>query len=124
VGRTVVEIRDGTSNTLMLAEDAGRNDHWVMGKLVTPTISNGPWANPGSAVVVRGFNSQTLSFPGPCGVNCTNQGEIYSFHIGIAQAVFADGSVRSLRAGTDVNIIYALTTRREGEVVPDDSYSN
>jgi len=123
VGRTILEIRDGTTNTLMLAEDAGRNDHWVMGKLAGST-SNGPWANPGSAVIVRGFNSQTLNFPGPCAVNCTNDREIYSFHIGIAQALFADGSVRSLRAGTDVNVIYALTTRREGEVVPEDSYSN
>ena len=130
VSRQIAEITDGTSNTLLLAEDAGRNEHWLMGKIVTTKLEeDGAWANPSGNITNTnsgqwGFNPQTLSYPGPCGVNCTNSQQVYSFHIGIAQALFADGSVRPLRAGTDVNIIIALMTRRGGEVVPDTSYSN
>jgi prepilin-type N-terminal cleavage/methylation domain-containing protein len=122
VSRQIPEITDGTSNTLMLAEDAGRNGHWIMGKFQGNFSESGAWANPGGAIVIWGFNPQTLTFPGPCGVNCTNNQQIYSFHIGIAQGLFADGSVRPLKAGTDVNVVIALMTRRGGEVVPDTSY--
>ncbi len=122
VSRTIPEIKDGTSNTLLLAEDAGRNEHWIMGRLQGNFSEDGAWANPSGAINIWGFNPQTLSFPGPCGVNCTNNQQIYSFHIGIAQGLFADGSVRPLKAGTDVNVVIALMTRREGEVVPDTSY--
>ena len=129
VSRQIAEITDGTSNTLLLAEDAGRNEHWIMGKIQGTLNEDGAWANPNNNITNTnggqwGLNPQTLSMPGPCGVNCTNSQQVYSFHIGIAQALFADGSVRSLRAGTDVNIVIALMTRRGGEVVPEDSYSN
>jgi prepilin-type N-terminal cleavage/methylation domain-containing protein len=127
VSRQIAEINDGASNTLLLAEDAGRNEHWNMGKLQGTLPQDGAWANPSNNITNTnggqwGFNPQTMSLPGPCGVNCTNSQQVYSFHTGIAQAVFADGSVRSLKAGTDVNIIIALMTRRGGEIVPDTSY--
>jgi prepilin-type N-terminal cleavage/methylation domain-containing protein len=122
VSRQIPEILDGTSNTLMLAEDAGRNEHWIMGKVQGNFSEDGAWANPSSAINIWGFNPQTLTFPGPCGVNCTNNQQIYSFHPGIAQGLFADGSVRTLQAGTDVNVVIALMTRRGGEIVPDTSY--
>jgi prepilin-type N-terminal cleavage/methylation domain-containing protein/prepilin-type processing-associated H-X9-DG protein len=122
VRRRIAAIRDGTSNTFLMAEDAGRNQTWLMDQMVSSGGSTGAWANPGNSIVVSGFNPTTGTSPGPCAVNCSNNNEVYAFHPGGANALFGDGSVRLLRAGTDVNIIIALTTRARGEIVPDDSY--
>jgi prepilin-type processing-associated H-X9-DG protein len=59
---------------------------------------------------------------GPCAVNCTNESEVYSFHPGGANAVFADGSVRFLRAGMSIRILARLATRAGGEVVSDGDF--
>jgi prepilin-type processing-associated H-X9-DG protein len=60
--------------------------------------------------------------PGPCGINCINRNEVYSFHPGGANALFADGSVRFLRAGMDIRILARLVTRAGGEVVSAGDY--
>ena len=54
---------------------------------------------------------------GPCAVNCTNANEIYGFHTGGANLLFADGSVRMAPANTSVNVIIPLTTRAVGDAV-------
>ena len=54
--------------------------------------------------------------PGPCAINCTNDKEVYSFHPGGANAVFADGSVHFLKAGIAIRIFARLATRAGGEV--------
>jgi prepilin-type processing-associated H-X9-DG protein len=120
VNRRFTDIVDGTANTLLLAEDAGRNQIWVMGKLVTTSGSTGAWANPGTEILINGYNPATGTLPGPCGVNCTNNNEVYAFHPAGANVVFADGSVRMLRAGLDVNILVPLMTRNQQEVIPGD----
>jgi prepilin-type processing-associated H-X9-DG protein len=53
-------------------------------------------------------------------VNCTNRDEVYAFHPVGANVLFADGSVRILRTGLDVNVVAALTTRSGGEAVQPD----
>ena len=55
--------------------------------------------------------------PGPCAINCTNERQVYSFHPGGANAVFADGSVHFLKADVNIRILAALVTRAGGEVV-------
>src|SRR5262249_33574379 len=42
---------------------------------------------------------------------------VYAFHPGGANAVFADGSVRFLKAGMSIRVLAALVTRAGGEVV-------
>jgi prepilin-type N-terminal cleavage/methylation domain-containing protein/prepilin-type processing-associated H-X9-DG protein len=117
VRRRMVEVRDGTSNTLLLAESAGRNQKWQMGTMVSTSGTTGAWANPGTAIVVTGFNPVTKTLPGPCAVNCTNDNEVYSFHTGGANVVFGDGSVRFMPATISLDLLIALTTRSGGEVV-------
>ena len=50
-------------------------------------------------------------------MNCTNNGEIYSFHTGGANTLFGDGSVRLLRENISVGVMAALITRNGGEVI-------
>jgi prepilin-type N-terminal cleavage/methylation domain-containing protein len=120
--RRLTDVKDGTSSTILLAEDAGRNQTWEMGRLVATGGATGAWANPGTEITVNGFNAATLTYPGPCAVNCSNNNEIYAFHTGLANVAMADASVHSLRAGTDVNVVIALITRAVGEVIPPDAF--
>jgi prepilin-type processing-associated H-X9-DG protein len=111
-------ITDGTSNTLLLTEDAGRPQQWILGKAgPDQVIQGGPWAGYNTGVILMGFDLQTQTRPGSCAINCTNEREVYSFHPGGANAVFADGSVRFLKAGIAIRILAALVTRAGGEVV-------
>jgi prepilin-type N-terminal cleavage/methylation domain-containing protein/prepilin-type processing-associated H-X9-DG protein len=130
--RRLTDITDGTSNTLLLVEDGGRNQYWEMGRYIGNTRpsdllggASGAWAVPGSHLNVAGFNPAKIGTgeplqPGPCAVNCTNDQEIYGFHPGGANVLLADGSVRSLKAGTNINIVVALITRNQGEIIPAD----
>ena len=55
-------------------------------------------------------------------INCTSNNEIYSFHPGGANALFADGSVHFLKDSLSVPIVAALVTRAGGEILSGDSY--
>jgi prepilin-type N-terminal cleavage/methylation domain-containing protein/prepilin-type processing-associated H-X9-DG protein len=121
VYRRLTDITDGTSSTILLAEDGGRNETWVMGKRTSTGGSTGAWANPGNQINVTGFNVATNSHPGDCAVNCTNNNEVYGFHTAGANVVFADGSVHTLRANLSVNVLIPLMTRNSGEQVDPNS---
>jgi prepilin-type N-terminal cleavage/methylation domain-containing protein/prepilin-type processing-associated H-X9-DG protein len=136
VKRRIVDITDGSSNTIMLAEDAGRNQFWMMGKQFGTLPSNftnggeaGAWANPGGQITVNGVNPANVGTsnpitPGPCGVNCANANEIYAFHTGVANVLFGDGSIRTLQAGTSINVVIPLITRAAGETLPANAFDN
>lgn len=126
--RTLLSVLDGTSNTMMAAECAGRNQRWVMGAEDAAQGWNaGPWANPDSRINVGGFNPAgytpgvAITNPGtttgPCAVNCINSKEIYSFHSGIAQLVMGDGSVRSINSSTKLDTVLQLLTYNVGDMV-------
>jgi prepilin-type processing-associated H-X9-DG protein/prepilin-type N-terminal cleavage/methylation domain-containing protein len=112
------DITDGTSNTLMVAEDAGRPQSWRAGRYVPAQFSRGgPWASLANPVLISGASGDGARVPGPCAINCTNDQQPYSFHPGGANFLFADGSVRFLQTGMDIRILAALATRAGGEVV-------
>ncbi len=113
-------ITDGTSSTILLTEDAGRPTLW-QGSSAVPgkVIAGGPWAGFETGITLQGSSADGTSRPGPCALNCTNDHEVYSFHPGGANAVFADGSVRFLPAGMDIRTLAALITRAGGEVPGD-----
>jgi prepilin-type N-terminal cleavage/methylation domain-containing protein/prepilin-type processing-associated H-X9-DG protein len=119
----MTDITDGTSNTTLLTEDAGRPRLWQAGrKGPDQAIPGGPWAGFNTGITVMGSTQDGTSRPGPCALNCSNDHEVYSFHPGGANAVFADASVHFLRAGMSLQALAALVTRAGGEVIPADAF--
>jgi prepilin-type N-terminal cleavage/methylation domain-containing protein/prepilin-type processing-associated H-X9-DG protein len=119
----LTEITDGTSNTTLIGESAGRPKRWQAGQYVPgPPYPAGAWAAPTSFIGLQGAQFDGASRGGPCAINCSNQGEVYSFHPGGANFVFADGSVRFLGAGINIRVMAALITRAGGEVVSANDY--
>jgi prepilin-type N-terminal cleavage/methylation domain-containing protein/prepilin-type processing-associated H-X9-DG protein len=112
------DIRDGASNTTLVAEDAGRPEVWQMGQRYPERYTpGGPWASRPNPLNLWGFDPLTRQFLGPCAINCSNEQEVFSFHPGGANAVFADGSVHFLKSSMTLRILAALVTRDGGEVV-------
>jgi prepilin-type processing-associated H-X9-DG protein/prepilin-type N-terminal cleavage/methylation domain-containing protein len=120
-GIRLVEITDGTSNTLMVGERPPSTDNrfgwWYAG------IGQ---LNTGSGDMVLGVR-EFLATDEPCarGPNHFQPGSdrnicdflhFWSYHSGGANFVFADGSVRFLSYSAD-SIMPALATRAGGEVV-------
>ncbi|MFO0876051.1 MAG: DUF1559 domain-containing protein [Gemmataceae bacterium] len=117
---SIPEIRDGTSNTMMLSECAGRPDFYQGGRLVTTQGStDGGWADHDCEYIVHGSVSVAdTTSPGPCHTNCHNGNEVYSFHSGGANHVFADGSVRFIPASTSMRVFVKMITRNGNDIVP------
>src|SRR5262249_35130190 len=115
--RCIDDIHDGTSNTILMAECAGRPQLW-QGRREGPNkwLSGGPWASR-NLLWCRGATADGAAFFGTCAVNCTNDREVYSFHTGGANVVFADGSVHFLKADLGIRVFAQLATRAGGEVV-------
>jgi prepilin-type processing-associated H-X9-DG protein len=112
------DITDGASNTILLTEDAGRPKRWLAGHSGDDQAVTGcGWCGYNNPLIIQGSTLDGQTRPGPCAINCTNDGEVYSFHPGGANAVFADGSVHFLRANMTINVLAALITRAGGEVV-------
>ena len=112
-------ITDGTSNTLLLEEDAARPTHYRSGPVIasTSTITGARWADPENDFWIDGYNATGNLSGGPCGINCTNANEIFAFHSGGANNLFADGSVRFLAKAIDIRVLARFVTRSGGEVV-------
>lgn len=52
-------------------------------------------------------------------VNCTNNGEPYSWHSGGVNVSLCDGSVRFISEGVTVRTFARLVTANAGETIPD-----
>jgi prepilin-type N-terminal cleavage/methylation domain-containing protein/prepilin-type processing-associated H-X9-DG protein len=140
----VTDIADGTSNSIMIVEDAGRPAWYGSNGLVTtgPVIGsyqageNGPapqggggWADPlnynatngadpnGSGIAAGGGFLGIPSAPWTCANGCSNDSEIFAFHLGGSNVLFGDGSVRFVRNGLTMNQMQALLSRAGGEVI-------
>ena len=114
----IQHITDGASNTLLFAEVAGRPQGFVNGKRAGDTDAAG-WAvaNGINPINLDGWKADGSGPVGPCAVNCANFHEVYSFHPGLTNAAFADGSVRTVRADVSIVVMAAVVTRAGNEVV-------
>ena len=113
----LADITDGSSQTILVTEDAGRPTLWRAGRPVAGIYPVYPAWVGGTFTMGQGSSYDGATKPGPCAINCTNDQEVYSFHPGGANAVFADGSVHFLKASIDIRVFAALVTRAGGEVV-------
>ncbi len=134
-------IIDGLSNTIFIAEDAGRPGLFINGKeganpskgvvLNTPFTADGwGWADIDNGFSIDGGNLQglqndtsgsgkvTLVKDGKCFINCSNDSEIYGFHAAGAVSVRGDGSVHVLNTTIDGLTLAALATRDAQDKVP------
>ncbi|MGH9675930.1 MAG: DUF1559 domain-containing protein [Candidatus Acidiferrum sp.] len=120
----VLSILDGLSNTILLAEIAGKNELFQNGKDTSMQLSGffggeGGWGDATSAGShLYGSTADGTINPGPCGINCSNDLGLYSFHTGGANILRADGSVTFLSSGTQIITLMDLVTARGGETVP------
>ena len=117
---------DGTSQTLLLFEMAGRPDHWIMGQKQAERkqVHAGWWGawSAWNATQVWSYKEDGLAYEGSCTVNCNNEHGVYSFHEGGAHAAFVDGSVPLLSTKLDRYVLFALLTRDGGEIISDQDF--
>jgi len=114
----ITAITDGTSNTILLCESAGRPTAYLGGATDSSrTHNDGGWGNHENDYGLDGAVSKTSrSSPGNCVINCHNDNETYSFHSGGAMHAFSDGSVRFVRESIAPQTYAALITARGGSL--------
>jgi prepilin-type N-terminal cleavage/methylation domain-containing protein len=113
----IAGITDGTSNTFLLVEDAGRPSLFRKGANTGLTTADGwGWADPDSGCSLDGVQADLISTGGTCYMNCTNDSELYSFHTGGIVACLADGSVRFVPQSISAQNLAALVTAQGGDI--------
>ncbi len=132
----LVQITDGSSHSIMIAECAGREDVW-RGRSMTPAwakqgdakcarAQGGAWATNDNPYLIGAkvtpwctSTGLTSPIPTPMKINVSNESGYlyYSFHDGGAVFCFADGSVHFISEGIDLWTLAALTTRAGEEIV-------
>jgi prepilin-type N-terminal cleavage/methylation domain-containing protein/prepilin-type processing-associated H-X9-DG protein len=123
------QILDGTSNTILVMEDAGRPNWFVLRRpqgTILPRPEGFGWTDPdGGAGSMDGTDRLTGAInggsgTGTCIMNCNNDSEPYSFHTGGMNVSMADGSARFISESISAATFAALVTPRGGEVIDSD----
>lgn len=133
----LIQITDGTSNTVILSECARRPLHvrktgeWTKYKDNNPAKGiepnkGGGWAAKENAQDIHGSREDGAVDKydgdrkgGPWVINYTNEKNVFALHPGGANVAFADGSVRFLTEATTIRQFAAMVTRGNGEIAYD-----
>ncbi len=124
------DITDGSTNTIMVVECAGRPTVY-RGRQENTSLMNDQgicWADSEGPFSFDGSNaSGTVEGCLPAnGCNSTmnrkNDNEPYSFHSGMANFLFADGRAQSISESVDFHVFAALCTRGANEVISGTEY--
>ena len=126
------EVSDGTSNTIAIAEDVGRNERMeslypdpvLVAAGASPSMrKHWRWAEADNAFGVsftpnyhRSVSTPTCQKPWTP-MNCGANDELFSFHTGGSGVVFADGHVQFLRESVSPQVLRSLVSRAGGEVI-------
>jgi len=148
MGQTrIAEVTDGTSNTIAIGEDAGRDERFLSPYTEISAGGDQRWGGPMSSTAFRrywrwaepdaafGVSGQpnnkyrpmyeTSSFPTTgitAGNNAGANDELFSFHSGGVNCLFGDGSVRFIKDSVNVLTLRSIVTLKGGEVVSSDAY--
>jgi len=140
----VSQVTDGLSSTILLVESAGRPFHYVRGRRTgsdtsdAARVNSGGWCRPASDITfygssADGTNVGTLGSPainvsngvlvsnapfGSAPFNTEGTGAPYSFHNGLINVVFGDGSTRVIADSVSQDVFARLVTRSGGENKP------
>ena len=116
------QVTDGMSNAFMIFENASRPEKFDQNKTLVEGITNSESSNPNIATG-RNWADWESEFHvhETCGgtqlMNCTNDNEIYSFHVGGCNFTMGDGSVRLVQESIDPEVFVSLFTRAGNDVV-------
>lgn len=136
-GVRLASVLDGLSNTVLLGEGAGRPLVYVSGKSAknpqpgdiafgTSFVKDGwGWADINQGFSIDGAsvlgiqndskNNGTVTINGQCAINCTNDSELYSFHVGGIHFLRGDGSVFFGIQNMDLQSLVAILTPANSE---------
>ena len=122
----ITTITDGTSNTFLIAECAGNANLYREGRVVSPKVSRaylgGPQRGHGPEPgydPTKNASPGASTRPGLVMINGTNDSEVYAFHTGGANIVFADGHVSFVRSSISPYTFIALVTYQGGDLPGD-----
>ncbi len=143
-GVRLASILDGLSNTVVVGEGAGRPLVYVGGKPAknprtgdrafgTPFVKDGwGWADINQGFSIDGAsiqgvpndttNSGAVTINGQCTMNCTNDSELYSFHVGGVHFLRGDGSILFASQNMSLPTLVALLTPAGGETIAGDDF--
>lgn len=120
----IADIRDGTSQSIMVTECSARPTIWRQRKILVGTVNDQGygWLDSESGFSLDGASADgSLQGLGPnqtpVAINATNENEPYSFHTGGCLFLYADGHVAFMSEATELSVLAAQTTRAAGEIL-------
>lgn len=116
------EVTDGTSNTIMVAEVAGRPVKYTRNGATTSQVENFMWADDDGQHSLHGATIDGVVNSGSCAINCTNDGEPFSFHTNGMNGLFGDGSVRYILSSVPIRTFGWMITRSGEENLPKEAF--